>query len=135
MTVFLDTNILVYSHDVDAGTRNKKARQLMATLREEKDLPFISIQVLQELISVLTRKRIAPEIIREMMEHYLLWNVIENTCELMRRALENQQRYQLSFWDANIVAAAQKSGARELWTEDLNTGQDYGGVLAVNPFA
>lgn len=39
-----------------------------------------------------------------------------------------------SFYDANIVAAARQSGAKELWAEDLNAGQDYGGERAVNPF-
>ena len=134
MTVFLDTNILVYAHDLDAGIRHQKAVELLERLRMEPELPFISVQVLQELIAVLTRRKISPEIIREVIEHYLLWNVIENTCDLMRRALEIQQRFQLSFWDSNIVAAAQQSGATVLWSEDLNSGQDYGGVRVMNPF-
>jgi predicted nucleic acid-binding protein len=72
---------------------------------------------------------------REVVEHYLdVWPMVENTRELMCDALEIQQRFQLSFWDANIVAAARQSGAKELWTEDLNDGQDYGGVRVVNPF-
>lgn len=43
-------------------------------------------------------------------------------------------RWQLSLWDAMIVAAAQASGARELLTEDLNHGQNYGGIRVVNPY-
>ena len=43
-------------------------------------------------------------------------------------------RWQLSLWDAMILAAAQASGARELITEDLNHSQDYGGVRAITPF-
>jgi predicted nucleic acid-binding protein len=134
MTVFIDTNILVYAHDEDAGERHQKARSLIEHARGENDIPFISIQVLQELISVLIRRGVPPDIIREVIEHYLLWNVVENTCVLMRRALEIQQQFQLSFWDANIVAAAQQSGAKELWTEDLNDGQYYGDVRVMNPF-
>jgi predicted nucleic acid-binding protein len=68
------------------------------------------------------------------IEHYLLWNVIDNTASLLRTALDIQQRYQLSFWDSNIIAAARSAGAKELWTEDLNNGQRYEGILAVNPF-
>lgn len=84
---------------------------------------------------MLIRRGVAQDVVREMMEHYLQWNIVENTCELMKQALDVQQRFQLSFWDANIVAAAQQAGASELWTEDLNSGQDYGGVRAVNPFS
>ena len=135
MTVFIDTNILIYAHDEDAGERHQKARQLIDRLRTEEELPFISIQVLQEMIAVLVRRGTAWEIVRELIEHYLLWNVVENTCDLMKQALDVQQRFQLSFWDANIVAAAQQAGASKLWTEDLNDGQDYDGVRAVNPFS
>jgi predicted nucleic acid-binding protein len=135
MTVFLDTNILLYAHDEDAGERHQKARRLIDRLRETGELPFVSIQVLQEMVAVLIRRGVARDVVREMIEHYLQWNIVENTCELMRRTLDVQQRFQLSFWDANSVAAAQQAGASELWTEDLNAGQDYGGVRAVNPFS
>jgi len=64
----------------------------------------------------------------------LQWAIVENTCHLLRRALEVHQKFNTSFYDANIVAAAQVSGAKELWSEDFNTGQDFGGVVAVNPF-
>lgn len=79
------------------------------------------------------RKGGDPAFYREVVEHYMCREIVENTCELMRRAMDVHQRYGSSFYDANIIAAAQVSGARELWTEDLSTGQDYGGVVAVNP--
>lgn len=134
MTVFIDTNILVYLHDADAGERHQKAHELIQTAKSNDILPYISIQVLQELYVVLTRQRVPPDVAREVIEHYLLWNVIDNTAPLLRAALEIQQRYKLSFWDANIIAAAQAAGAKELWTEDLNHGQKYEGIRAVNPF-
>jgi predicted nucleic acid-binding protein len=79
------------------------------------------------------RKGANPLVLRETVEYYMRRDVVENTCSLLRRAIDVQQTFQLSFYDANIVAAAQVSGAKELWTEDFNTGQDYGGVVAVNP--
>jgi predicted nucleic acid-binding protein len=45
-----------------------------------------------------------------------------------------QDRYQLSFWDALIVAAAKSASCRFLLTEDLQPGQDFDGLLVVNPF-
>ena len=50
------------------------------------------------------------------------------------RALENEGRYQISFWDALILSAAEAGGADLLYTEDLNHGQKYGSVVVRNPF-
>jgi predicted nucleic acid-binding protein len=60
--------------------------------------------------------------------------VIDNTLELFKTGLAIQKRWRLSLWDAMILSAAQASGARELLSEDLNHGQDYGGVRVMNPF-
>jgi predicted nucleic acid-binding protein len=49
-------------------------------------------------------------------------------------AIQNEERYQISFWDALILAAADSGGAEVLYTEDLNDGQQYGSVLVRNPF-
>jgi len=133
--IFLDSNILIYAYDTDEGEKNRLANRWMQGFWKDKKLPFLSIQVLQEFYTVMIRKGSDERVYREVVEHYLEeWPVLENTRGLMREALEIQQLYQLSFWDSNIVAAAQQSGAKELWTEDLNDGQDYGGVRAVNPF-
>jgi predicted nucleic acid-binding protein len=133
--IFLDSNILIYAHDEDGGEKFHRASQWIQAFWVKGTLPNISIQVLQEFYTVMLRKNADARVYREVVEHYLkLWPVVENTRELMRQAFDIQQRFQLSFWDANIVAAAQQSGASELWTEDLNEGQDYGGVRVVNPF-
>lgn len=132
--VFLDTNIVVYSFDAGCEHRHTLAKQKLSGLFRRQACVAVSIQVLQEFFSVMMRKGADPAILREAVEYYMQRDVVENTCSLMRRAIAVQERYQLSFYDANIVAAAQMSGAKELWTEDFNTGQDYGGVVAVNPF-
>lgn len=135
MTVFLDTNILVYAHDADAGEKYRLADQWIQAFFAKGEMPAISIQVLQEFFTVMVRRGGSARLHRELVEHYLTCcPVMDNTRELMRRALEIQQRFQLSFWDANIVAAAQQAGAQELWTEDLNGGQLYDGVRVINPF-
>jgi predicted nucleic acid-binding protein len=65
---------------------------------------------------------------------FALWPVMDNSLALFRLGLSLQSRWQLSLWDAMILAAAQASGAREPLTEDLNHGQDYSGVRVINPF-
>jgi predicted nucleic acid-binding protein len=62
------------------------------------------------------------------------WNVFVNTAQSILQALEIAERYQISFWDALIVQAAEGFAAEILYTEDLSHGQTYGGVRVVNPF-
>ncbi len=50
------------------------------------------------------------------------------------RALEVKKEYGLQFYDSLVLATAESYGCDELLTEDLNEGQVYGGVRAVNPF-
>ncbi|MDN5362924.1 MAG: hypothetical protein PWP70_1971, partial [Moorella sp. (in: firmicutes)] len=49
-------------------------------------------------------------------------------------AIEIQQRNELSFWDSLIICSAKKLGCDVIWTEDLNTGQRYEGIVVLNPF-
>ncbi len=131
--VFIDTNILVYSFDRHDPVKHDKAKRRLHDLWENQVPVALSVQVLQEFYVSMVRKGGAPALYREVVEHYMCREIVENTCEVMRRAMDVHQRYGTSFYDANIIAAAQVSGAKELWTEDLNSGQDYGGVVAVNP--
>ena len=131
--IFLDTNILIYVHDLDAGDKHTKAVQLIRGFWEHREIPAVSIQVLQEMHVNLVRKKVPLEESAQTVCSYLAWRVIDSTKPLLQRALVVQQRWQLSYWDAAVVAAAQQAGAHELWTEDLTAGQDFGGVLVVNP--
>ena len=70
-------------------------------------------------------------ILRAMLEY----PVLPLTGELVLEAFALKERYRISYWDAAIVAAARSLGCKILYTEDLNAGQDYGGVVARNPFA
>lgn len=132
--VFLDTNILVYAYDRSAGDKHDRAKELVLGLRRRPTVPAISVQVLQELFVNLVRKGVSAEEAGEVVGLHLAWKVVVNDVEVFRAGLEAQRRWQLSPWDAWIVAAAQRAGAGELWTEDLNADQDYGGVRTVNPF-
>ena len=60
---------------------------------------------------------------------------VEITPALIRRALELQFRYQIDYWDAGILAAAEHARCRVLWSEDLNPGQLYATVHVENPLA
>ena len=127
--IFVDTNILIYAHDLDAGDHHHRASRLIRDFWDRHEVPSVSIQVLQEMHVNLIRKGVSVAESADTVRRYLSWRVIHNTKTTLRRAFDIQLRWQLSFWDAAIVAAAQQAGARELWSEDLNPGQDYGGVV------
>jgi len=132
--VFIDTNILVYAHDKDTGLKHSKASQIVATFWEQRQRPFISIQVLQELHVNLARKGASIDIAAKIATSYMSWRIIENTSDVFRQALVEQRRWHLSFWDSMIIAAARKANVPYLLSEDLNAGQDYGSIVVLNPF-
>lgn len=131
--LFVDTNILVYAHDVDAMEKHITARRLVEGLWKRDRPPSLSIQVLQELYVNLIKKEIPDRAAQETVQDYLEWHVIENDRGLLLNGIEEKQRWQISFWDGLILAAARRAGAEVIWSEDLNANQDYGGILVVNP--
>jgi len=131
--IFVDTNILVYAHDKDAGEKYRIAKERVKTLWHRPLLPSISIQVLQEFYVNLIRKRIRASDAREVVTSYLEWDVIDNDRPLFLEGIRLREMWSISYWDALILAAAKRARARELWSEELNPGQDYEGVLVVNP--
>ncbi|MCC5806380.1 MAG: PIN domain-containing protein [Opitutales bacterium] len=131
--VFIDSNILVYAHDEDAGPKRAAAKELIGGFWRRRETPSVSVQVLQEVHVNLVRKGVSQDESAARVSRYLQWRLIENTRALFLRSLEIQQRWQLSYWDALIVAAAAASQAAELWTEDMNDGQLIEGVVVRNP--
>ena len=133
--IFVDTNILVYAHDLSVGGRHTKASAVIESLWEAQT-GVISTQVIQEFYVTVTRKiknplRLAEA--REIIRNYLAWPVQINDPETTIRASEIEEKNNLSFWDALIVAAALRLQAKKIITEDLNHGQIIEGILIENP--
>jgi predicted nucleic acid-binding protein len=132
---FVDTNILMYAHDTSAGAKHQRAKALVEDLWRQRS-GVVSTQVLQELCVNLRRKAGHPvdlRTAREIIADYLSWDVVTNTGESILDALQLEEHYQISFWDALVVQAAEASGAAVLYSEDLSDGQTYRGVRVVNP--
>jgi len=133
---FCDTNLLVYAYDRSAGIKGAMARQLLAQLWVS-GAGALSIQVLQELFVTLTRKstpRLLPAVVRGIVADLAAWQVIEPNSRDVLDAIDAATRWQVSFWDAMLLTTARKAQAGILWSEDLNDGQDYDGVVVRNPF-
>ena len=133
---FVDTNILVYAHDADAGEKHATAAKSIADLWESKN-GIISTQVLQELYITLTRKATTPlarSIARRLIRNYLTWEMVLNDGAIILHASEIEENYHLSFWDGLIVAAAYSKNAAVILTEDLNHDQRIEGIRIRDPF-
>ena len=134
--IFLDTNILIYAHDIDAGNKHSISREIVKDLWGKKT-GVLSTQVLQEFYINVTRKILSPLSLleaREVIRSYLCWEIRENTSLSVIRASEIEEQYHISFWDALVVVAAYTAKADKILTEDLNAGQFIEGILIVNPF-
>jgi len=131
---FVDTNIIVYAHDRGAGQKHKIAAAKLEELWQQDVPPSISIQVLQEVCAVMIKKGMPASGLAELMEDLLQWNVIANDQNILLEGIRLQRKLKLSIWDSFIVAAAKKSGARHIISEDLSHLQEYEGIRVINPF-
>jgi predicted nucleic acid-binding protein len=134
--IFVDTNILLYAHDIDAGRKHQIAVEIIKELWETR-LGVLSTQVLQEFYVNVTRKipyPLSSMEAREIIREYFVWQVEETTVNSILRASELEERHNISFWDALIVVAAWQANVSKILTEDLNPGQLIEGILIENPF-
>jgi predicted nucleic acid-binding protein len=131
---FLDTNVLVYAVSSAEAEADKSRKALDLVQRANFGL---SAQVLQEFYVTVTRKirqPLSPDLAVALMEQYRVFPTVPTDYPLIVTAVELSLRYDISYWDGAIVAAAEALGAPTLYTEDLAHGQVYGTVRAVNPF-
>jgi predicted nucleic acid-binding protein len=133
---FVDTNILVYAFDRSSGAKHEIARELIKRLWQS-GTGVLSTQILQEFVMYLRRKvarSLSAAETREILQEYLSWNIVVNTAQSILHALEIEERYHISFWDALVIQAAETARSETLYTEDLSHGQIYGSIKAINPF-
>jgi predicted nucleic acid-binding protein len=133
---FIDTNILLYSISRDPGEASK--RDIAIALLSADDIA-LSVQVLQEFYVQATRStrsdRLDHDIAVGLIRTWLRFKVQDVTLPVMIGALQIKQRYDLSYWDAAIIAAAQILGCREVLSEDMSHGRNINGVTVHNPFS
>jgi predicted nucleic acid-binding protein len=133
---FVDTDVLLYAHDRDAGRKHEIAKDVLEKCWEERS-GTLSAQVLHEFYVNVTRKikiPLAQAVARSVVQTYGVWCVAAAGADI-DAAFRIEDEARISFWDALIVAAAARSGATRLLSEDLNAGQTIAGVRIENPFA
>lgn len=133
--VFIDTNIFLYaiSDQVKEQEKTQRARELLLT-----EHWGWSVQVAGEFFVTATSPKRQFQLPQEQAAEFVrTWLVFPTAIihpSTVLRALEIQQHFKLSYWDAAIIAAAYELGSHTLFTEDLSDGQNYDGVIVVNPF-
>jgi predicted nucleic acid-binding protein len=133
---FVDTNVLIYAHNLDAGAKREIANRALQKLWRERN-GILSLQVLQEFYVNVTRKIPTPlskQSARLVVNSYSIWCVETTTAEISA-AFRIEDESRIGFWDALIVAAALKAGANRILSEDFSAGQRIAGILVENPFA
>ena len=131
----VDTNVLLYAVSIlpEEEAKRLRARELLA----ERDLA-VSVQVLQEFYHQATRAtrpgRLSHAAAVRFLEPVLEMRVQAVTLGVFRDAVSIRRRFGLSYWDAAILAAARALGCDAVYSEDMSSEQDYGGIRVVNPF-
>jgi predicted nucleic acid-binding protein len=131
----VDTNILIYSVDLDAAERHRLAVQIM--LRAPACPCVLMAQAISEFYAATTRKRIAPvtEIIAQASDWLTLFSTHAPSPDVIRAAMRAAAGGVASYWDALLVATAAEAGCTAILTEDMADGTSLLGVRVINPFA
>jgi len=130
----IDTKILVYSIDNDAGPRHEQARILVDALVERDCI--VTVQALAEFFHAVTRKDKMPRgdaaaIVHDWME---LFPVAVADGRTLGQAIQLKNEHDFAFWDAMLVQAARAAGVTRLLTEDMQDGRTVGAMRLENPF-
>ena len=136
MASFVDTNVLLYAASTTPGEAGK--RSTARAILNRDDL-VLSAQVLQEFYVQATRPtkpdRLAHQPAVTLIESWLRFRIIETSVPLVQHALATAERWRISYWDAAIVEAARLAGCPTVYSEDLQDGMNFAGVVVQNPFA
>lgn len=133
---FVDTNILIYAA---SGASRYPAKHGRAWEIIDSAEFAISTQVMAEFYVAAQRKKegripLTEAEAKEWIDRLALAEVIPVDLSIVQQGVAYSQRFDISYWDAALIAAAEKMDLPVLYTEDLNHGQLYGSVKVINPF-
>jgi predicted nucleic acid-binding protein len=132
---FVDSNILIHAYDPTDPAKQRISQSLVLKALDGEILA--STQVLAEFAAILLHK-ISPspgaDNVKILLDALSPIRLIIPDEGIVRRAVEAHATYGLHFYDGMIVAAAERGGCKRIWSEDLNSGQKYFGIVVENPF-
>lgn len=130
----LDTNVLVYAADRDAGERHERALEIIE--RAARRPCTLTVQALGEFFAAATRKGIVarPEAGEQVRDWLELFPTAAADAEALEAAMGAAVDGRLSFWDAMLLATAERAGCTAVLSEDMGDGTSFGAVMIRNPF-
>ena len=131
----LDTNILVYAVDRDAGERHERSKELIGRAAQRDCV--LTVQALAEFFHATTRKKLlepsrASAFVRDWLD---VFQVISANDTALVDAMDAVDEHRLSFWDAMFWATARQIGCAALLSEDMQDGRRLSGIEFINPFS
>ena len=134
LTVFVDTNVLIYADDTRDAGKQACARQWLLRLWELR-AGRLSTQVLNEYYVNVTRKLGLPQgDARAKVRRFQLWQPWQIDQQTVETAWGVEARFGLGYWDCLIVAAAAQAGCTHVLSEDMQHGQQMDAIAIVSPF-
>ncbi len=131
---FVDTNVLLYASDAGDPAKQRAAR-LWLDLLWENGAGRLSWQVLHEFyVNAVRKVKTSTREARAIVEAFAAWRPVETTIPIIKRAWHWTDEAKLPYWDALIVAAAERAECSWLLTEDFQEGRKLGPLTVVNPF-
>jgi len=136
----VDTNVFVYALDADEPIKQAKAQDLFGRLALASDATVLPWQVAAELLSNLRKRETAGRITASEVESHFrdfvaMFPLVVPKAEVFTTYFELHSRYSLSHWDALLLAACKEAGVTTVYSEDLDPGTNYDGLIVVNPLA
>ncbi|MBW8753557.1 MAG: PIN domain-containing protein [Sphingomonadales bacterium] len=134
--LFFDTNVLLYAARTKLEGNDALKRPIALSLIGDHDFT-VSGQVLAEFYHNAVKDgpyKLSADEAGEWLDRLAIQPCVAVDGDLVKSGAALAERYKISYWDGAIIAAAHEGDADLLYTEDLNDGQRYGGVTAVNPF-
>lgn len=132
---FVDTNVLLYA--ISRAPEEQSKQEVANDLLRHRDLA-LSVQVLQEFYVQATHSTrhdaLTHQQAADLVTAFTRFPVQSTTVSLVHAAMGARSRFGLSYWDAAIIEAARMLDCSVVLSEDLSDGQEYGGLIVVNPF-
>ncbi len=133
--VSLDTNVLIYAFDRDAGNKQIAALELIEKCVLDYDC-VLTTQTLSEFYFAATRKKIVPHdvAVNQINDWQTLFPTLLPSTHTIKYALAAIEQHNISFWDAMLWSVTNENGVVTLYSEDFQSTRKLGNVTFINPF-
>lgn len=132
---FLDTNVLLYAVSTSEAEADKaRAARALVQARDWAWSAQVAAEFMRASTSPRKPKPLSRAEARRWIETWMAFPMATVDGALVLEAAQIAERFQIGHFDAQILAAAKRMSCATVYSEDLNDGQDYGGVRVKNPF-